>query len=68
MSRKKTFNVRVTDTVTYKRTKIVEVKALDEDAAKDAAIELALNGPGSFFADMQEEQTDCEPWEAEVVK
>ena len=65
MARLKTFNVEVSDSVTYTRTKTVEVKAKDEDAAIEKA--LGMVNTAGFCDDMDEEQTDNTPWEAEIV-
>ena len=65
MAKLKTFNVEVSDSVTYTRTKTVEIKAKNKDDAVERALNMVDNA--GFCDDMDEEQTDNTPWEAEVV-
>lgn len=60
------FSIEISDTVTYERTKTVDIEAVDETAAEEAALEMANDGPDEFFADIEEEQIDNTPWEAHV--
>lgn len=61
------FRVEVSDTITYTRTKVIEVEADDEEDAQNKAIDIACDADTNWFKDMDEEQTDNTPWEAAIV-